>query len=75
MNLFRRHVGVRVETWMSAGRYIHTVYNVGGQAATRIPEEVVDRQRKLNEAMYDHMPNGSERLVSFIRYVPGKRDC
>ncbi len=71
----RRKIGVEIETFQSAGRYIHKEYDIGLKLADqseRIPEEIVEAQRKLNESIYEYMPNGSGLVKSVVTYVAPK---
>jgi len=64
-----RKVGIKVETFVGAGRYQHEVICLGDyRRSCRIPEEVVEMQKKLNERLWEHIPDGSDRLVSEINY-------
>lgn len=63
--------GIRIETFVGAGRYQHKEYLFDKhQESLNIPEDVVEMQRKLNERLWEYMPNGSRRVVSEISYKP-----
>jgi len=62
--------GIRVETFVAAGRYQHRVTALGNyQRSLDIPEEVVEAQKKLNEALWRYVPEGSSGLISEASYV------
>ena len=61
-----RAAGVRVETFVGAGRYQHNVIDIA--RGNLIPEDIVDAQKRLNELLWETMPVGSDKLVSVIRY-------
>jgi len=61
--------GIRVETFVAAGRYQHRVTAVGNyQRSLDIPEKVVDAQKRLNESLWEGMPEGSHNLTSEVSY-------
>lgn len=68
-NMFgRKKSGIVVRTFASAGRYQHDTRFFG--EIQDVPEEVVDMLKRANERLYEHMPEGSEGLVSRIEYRP-----
>ena len=52
---FRRKVGLRIETWMGAGRYQHQVYDIGVSPKDgrkdAVSEEVVEALKMANERL------------------------
>ncbi|MBU0958787.1 MAG: hypothetical protein KKB31_02455 [Nanoarchaeota archaeon] len=68
-----RKLAIIVETFQSAGRYQHKVFEEGAVRKEverrEISTEVVDMLKKVNERLYDEMPEGSEKLVSRIEYT------
>ena len=72
----RKKIGLRVETFMAAGRWQHQVYEFGlkrGDRSEEISDDVVEAQKRTNEALYDHMPEGSGKVISRIYYTPPKK--
>lgn len=67
-----RTVGIKIETFHSAGRYQHRVYDIGVNARNRhdvaLPDGVVEALKRANELAYEAMPNGSRGLVSIVKY-------
>ena len=62
--------GIRLETFVAAGRYQHRVTAVGNyQRSLDIPESFVEAQKNLNEALWKYMPEGSCGLISEASYV------
>jgi len=69
--LMGRTIGVRIETFVSGGRYQHKVTDIGvspKRVSDALPSGVVDALKKAVEDAYEAMPNGSDRLVAQIRY-------
>ncbi len=66
-----KKIGVRIETFMGAGRYQHNEYDIGINARNRdeaISNGAVDLLRKAVERVYDEMPVGSKDLTAVIQY-------
>ncbi len=62
-------VGIRIETFVGGGRYQHKVVTNGDyQKSCNIPEEIIDAQKRLNEKLWEHMPEGAHSLTSNISY-------
>ena len=57
---------VRIETFVGAGRYQHRVINWAN--GDMISNEIVELQKKVNESIYDEMPENSRGLTSIIKY-------
>ena len=68
---------ILIETTRIGGRYQHTVYKKGTKRTeneTReISQEIVDMLKKVNEKVYEEMPNGSKNLGSMIEYELPKK--
>ena len=62
----RKKSGIVISTFVGAGAYQHNVKFWGDIHA--VPQEVVDMLQEVNERLYEHMPQGSDKLVSRIEY-------
>ena len=62
-----------IETFQVAGRYQHAVYEKGAvrkeNERLEISEGVVEMLKRVNERLYEEMPQGSINLVSKIEYT------
>ncbi len=70
--------GIKIETFVGGGRYQHKCYEVGITAKNRrdreLSQEVVESLQKINEKVWDELPDGARGLVSIIRYnLPRKK--
>lgn len=68
--------GLKIETFQSAGRFQHKVYEYGIGPKNRIESisnEVVEAQQKVNEKLYEQMPEGATGLVAIIQYKSTKK--
>jgi len=68
-----------IETFQSAGRYQHKVYEKGAvrkeNERSEISNDVVEMLKLVNERLYEEMPQGSANLVSKIGYtLPDKNN-
>ena len=61
-----KKAGIRIDTFVGAGRFQHTVYYSG--KLEDVSNEVVEMLKKVNERLYEEMPQGSKGLVSRIEY-------
>ena len=61
---------VRLETFVGAGRYQHQIFYRGysNKECASIPRDLIRTMERLNEQVYDSMPEGSDRLVSEFSY-------
>jgi len=65
-----KRYGIVVETFQSAGRYHHKVYDIGVKP-DRIGElsnDVIEVLKKVNEKVWEDIPEGATGLVSKIIY-------
>ncbi|VVB78497.1 Uncharacterised protein [uncultured archaeon] len=58
--------GITIETFVGAGHFQHQVYFSG--KIQDVSQEVVDMLQKVNEKLYEEMPQGSKGLISRIEY-------
>ncbi len=67
--------GIKITTFMGAGVYQHKVYdiNVGNKRELAVSDEVVEMQKKVNEKLYEEIPEGSGLITSIINYVVPKK--
>ena len=68
--------GVQIETFKSAGQYHHKVnelYGVGPKGVGEISDAVIEAQKKVNELLWEEMPENSTGLVAKIEYRNPKR--
>ena len=67
--------GIKIETFQTAGRYQHEVYDVGvgSDRVGSLSEEVVEAQKRVNEKLWDEMPEGATGLVALIQYESTKK--
>lgn len=74
MLLFMKY-GIKIEKYMAAGRYKHKVYDMGVKSdrVGAVNEYIVDALKKVNEKIWDQLPEKSEGLVAIIKYqIPKK---
>jgi hypothetical protein len=63
--------GIKIETFESAGRYQHKVQEIGikSDRVGEISNDIVEAQKKVNEKLWEELPQGASNLVSIIRYA------
>jgi len=67
INMFgRKKSGIVIRTFVGAGRYQHDVKFFGDIRA--VSQEVADMLQKVNERLYEYMPQESDKLISRIEY-------
>jgi flavin-binding protein dodecin len=67
--------GLKIETFQVAGRYQHKIYDIGIGPKNRdeaISNEVMEAQKKVNEMLWEEMPQGATGLVAIIQYKSPK---
>lgn len=71
----RKKYGIKIETLNSAGRYSHKVSDIGSSFYTKgqISDSVVEALKKINEQVWEEMPDGSGGLVAIIKYKGPKK--
>ena len=65
--------GLKIKTFVGAGSYPHEIYDLGLPRADRtfaVSNELVEAQKRVNERLWEEMPNGSGEIVSTVTYVP-----
>jgi hypothetical protein len=68
--------GIKIETFKSAGRYQHKVYDIGIGPKNRseaMSDEVIEAQERINEKVWEEMPEGAKGLVAIIKYQAPKK--
>lgn len=67
--------GIKVETFQVAGRYQHKVYDIGVKPdrVGELSNDVVEAQKRVNEKLWDEMPEGATGLVAIIQYQAPKK--
>ena len=67
--------GIKIETCNVAGRFQHKVYDIGVGADRKgeLSNDVVEAQKKVNERLWEEMPDGADGLVSIIKYKSSKK--
>ncbi|MBR9705980.1 hypothetical protein GOV14_03025 [Candidatus Pacearchaeota archaeon] len=67
--------GIKIETFKSAGRYQHTVYEIGVKPdrVGELSNDVVEAQKRVNEKVYEEMPENATGLVAIIKYKAPKK--
>jgi hypothetical protein len=70
-----KEYGIKIETFQGAGRFQHKVYEigVGPDREGELSNKVVDALKKVNEMLWEEMPEGSTGLVSMLYYNPPKK--
>ena len=67
--------GIKVETFQVAGRYQHKVYDIGVKPdrVGELSNDVVEAQERVNEKLWEEMPEGATGLVAIIQYQAPKK--
>ncbi len=67
--------GIKVETFQTAGRYQHKVYDIGVKPdrVGELSNDVVEAQKRVNEKLWDEMSEGANGLVTIIQYEAPKK--
>ena len=62
--------GIRIETFVGGGRYQHKVSEFGVKPDRKgeVTNEVVEAQKKVNERLWEEMPEGATGLVAIVTY-------
>ena len=71
-----RNIGVKITTFLGGGKYQHKIWDIVITKKNRelaISDEVVEMQKKVNEKLYEQIPDGSGIITSVIEYTPPKK--